>query len=257
MSSPQQNPDLDESINVTEAHSRVVLEAAACAREKRIADNGREPASLWVFVSCGIVALIAGAVLGDAGKLFAYSSTFRPGYVRSAAEGEDGSGPEPKAALAAFSAHGAKIYSAKCQGCHGADGRGDGANYPSLAGSSWVIGDTQTFAMVILNGLQGPTSTGKTYGAGVMPPQGVGMSSKDLAGVMTYLRNGLGNSTGDVVTLDMAAAAFEVSSAREKSGQPVTADEIKAAHAANLPGDPLDPAALVNPATFAPAEAAP
>jgi mono/diheme cytochrome c family protein len=257
MSSPKHNPDLDESINVTETHSRVVREAAACAREKRIADNGREPTSLWVFVSCGIVALIAGGVLGDAGKLFAYSTTFRPDYVRASTPGGDESGPEPKAALAAFSARGQKIYSAKCQGCHGADGKGDGANYPSLAGSAWVNGETQLFAMVILNGLQGPTSTGKTYGAGVMPAQGVGMTGEDLAGVMTYLRNNFGNSTGDVVTLDMAKAAFDASSAREKSGQPVTADELKAAHAINLPGDPLDPSAMVNPSTFAPVEAAP
>jgi hypothetical protein len=37
MSPPNQKPDLEDSINVTEAHGRVVREAAACAREKRIA----------------------------------------------------------------------------------------------------------------------------------------------------------------------------------------------------------------------------
>jgi hypothetical protein len=34
MSSPNQKPDLEDSINVTEAHGRMVREAAACAREK-------------------------------------------------------------------------------------------------------------------------------------------------------------------------------------------------------------------------------
>ena len=245
------SPDLDESINVTEAHDRVVRDAAAAAREKRIADNGREPTSLWLIVVCGIVAMIAGAVLGDAGRFFAYTTTFRPDYVRAVPEGLDASGPDPRPALAAFSARGARIYSAKCQGCHGSDGRG-GSGYPTLAGSEWVIGDTQTLAMIILNGMQGPVSTGQTYG--VMPAQSSGMSNEDLAGVMTYVRNSFGNETGDVVTLDMAAAAFEVSDNRDNPGAPVEADEIRAAHATMLPGDPLDPEILVNPVNLEPVE---
>ena len=94
-------------------------------------------------------------------------------------------GPQPKEALAAFSARGAKIYSAKCNGCHGADGKGDGANYPSLAGSEWVVGETERLAMVILNGLQGPISTGKVYGAGIMPAQAAGRTTEELAGSRT------------------------------------------------------------------------
>jgi len=245
-------PDLDESINVTEAHERITREASAAAREKRIADNGREPTSLWIIVVCGVVAMIAGAVLGDGGKLFAYASTFRPDYVRTAPDGLDTSGPAPRDALAAFSARGARIYSAKCQGCHGPDGRGDGANYPTLAGSDWVTGETQKLAMIILNGMQGPISTGQTYG--VMPAQAAGMSNEDLAGVMTYVRNNFGNTTADVVTLDMAQAAFDVSNARSAPGAPVDADEIRADHATMLPGDPLDPEVLVNPVSLQPVE---
>jgi mono/diheme cytochrome c family protein len=248
---PTPKPDLDESINVTQAHGRVVRENAATSREKRIADNGHEPVSLWVIAACGIVLLIAGGVLGDAGTFFSYNNTFKEGYVRGAAPGAGDTGPQPKAALAAFSSKGAKIYS-KCNGCHGADGRGDGANYPSLAGSEWVIGDTQTLAMVILNGLQGPTSTGKTYGAGIMPAQGAGMSAEDLSSVMTFVRNSFGNSAGDIVTVEMAQKAMEVSAAREKTGQPVTAEEIAAKHNTMLPGEQIDPATMVNPVTLAP-----
>jgi mono/diheme cytochrome c family protein len=208
MSSPSQQPDLEESINVTEVHGRVARHAAAAAREKKLAENGMEPVSLWVFLACAIVLLIAGSVLGGGGKLFAYSSTFREGYVRATAPGAGEGGPAPKPALAAYSARGAKIYSAQCNGCHGADARGDGANYPSLAGSTWVTGETERLAMVIINGLQGPTSTGRTYGAGLMPAQGAAMTPEDLAGLMTYVRNNFGNNTGDVVTVDMARAAF-------------------------------------------------
>ena len=245
------SPDLDESINVTEAHDRVVRDAAAAAREKNLNDNGREPTALWLIVVCGVVAMIAGAVLGDAGRFFAYTTTFQPGYVRTVPDGVDASGPEPRPALAAFSARGARIYSAKCQGCHGPDGRG-GSAYPTLAGSEWVIGDTQTLAMIILNGMQGPVSTGQTYG--VMPAQAAGMTNEDLAGVMTYVRNSFGNETGDVTTLEMAAAAFEVSNNRDAPGTPVDADEIRAAHATMLPGVPLDPDVLVNPVNLEPVE---
>ncbi len=256
MPSPQQKPDLEESINVTEAHGRVTRHAAAAAREKRLAENGLEPVSLWVFLACAIVLLIAGGILGGGGDLFSYDSTFRQGYVRSAAPGVGAAGPAPKEALAAFAARGAKIYSAKCNGCHGADGKGDGANYPSLAGSEWVTGDSQRLAMVILNGLQGPTSTGRTYGPGVMPAQGAGMTPEDLAGLMTYVRNSFGNATGDVVSVEMAAAAFQISAERPSPGAPVTAEELDAAHAQMLPGETLDPATMVNPTNLAPAEAA-
>jgi len=257
MSSPSQKPtskpDLDESINVTKAHGRVDRETSAAAREKRLADNGHEPVSLWVIVACGVVLLIAGGVLGKAGTLFSYGDTFKADYVRGKAPGAAEEGPASKPALAAFSSKGAKIYS-KCNGCHGADGKGDGANYPSLAGSEWVLGDTEKFAMIILNGLQGPISTGKTYGAGVMPPQSAGMGAEDLAGVMTYVRNSFGNATGDVVTIEMAQAALDISSSRAAAGQMVTAEEIAADHMKMLPGDPLEPTTPVNPATLEPVE---
>lgn len=251
MSPPTQKPDLDESINVTEAHDRMLRESVPAAREHSIADNGREPVSLGIVLACGFVLLIAGAVLGDAGTLFSYKSTFRDGYVRTSAAGAVDSGPKPKPALDAYLARGAKIYP-RCGACHGPDAKGDGANFPSLVGSAWVTGDTQTLAMIIIHGLVGPTSTGKTYGgAGGMLAQGGGMPAEDLAGVMTYLRNSHGNSTGDVVTVEMAQAAIDLASKREKVGQ-VTAEEIAAAHATALPGSPLDPTLLVDPKTLVP-----
>ncbi len=254
MTPSNSKPDLDESINVTEAHGRVVREAAACARENRIADSGVAPVSLWAFVACGVVLIIAGGILGTGEPLFAYNNTFREGYVRTAPPGAEDTGPVPKEALAAYMAKGAKIYSAKCNGCHGADAKGNGSTFPSLVGeAAWPMGETERFAMVILNGVQGPVHDGKTYG--VMPPQGSGMTAEELAGVMTYVRNNFGNEKGDVVTVDMAKAAMEISAARKNAGQAVTADELTADHAKNLPGDPLDPTTLLDPITLEPAKA--
>jgi mono/diheme cytochrome c family protein len=253
MSLPNQTPDLEDSINVTEAHGRVVREAAACAREKRIVDNGIEPISLWAFVACGVVLLIAGGILGSGGRLFSYGKVFREGYVRTPAPGAGDTGPVPKEALAAYMAKGSKIYSAKCNGCHGSDAKGNGSTFPSLVGSTWVTGETERFAMIILNGLEGPVSDGKTYG--VMPPQGIGMAAEDLAGIMTYVRNNFGNATGDVVTIDMAKAALEISAARKNAGKSATAAELTADHVKALPGDVLDPKALLDPITLAPGKA--
>lgn len=248
MPQPNQKPDLEDSINVTEAHGRVVREAAACARENRIVDNGIAPISLGALVACGIVVLIAGGILGTGGRLFAYNATFREGYVRAPAGGAEDTGPVPKEALAAYMAKGAKIYTAKCNGCHGSDAKGNGSTFPSLVDSKWVLGETERFAMIILNGLEGPVDDGKTYG--VMPPQGIGMNPEDLAGVMTYVRNNFGNTKGDVITTAMAKAALEISAARKNAGKSVTAAELTADHVKTLPGDVLDPKTLLDPITL-------
>jgi mono/diheme cytochrome c family protein len=251
---PEQKPDLEDSINVAEAHGRVVREAAAAARERPLVDNGIAPFSLWVFVACAIVIFAAGGVYFGSGAEFAtYSATFRPGYMRAAAPGAADSGPIPKEALAAYMAKGAKIYTAKCNGCHGSDGKGNGSTFPSLAGHPWPNGDTERFAMIILNGLEGPLDDGKTYG--VMPPQGIGMSPEDLAGVMTYVRNNFGNAKGDVVTVEMAKAAIEISAKRKNAGKSSTDAELTADHLKALPGEKLDAKTLLDPITLVPAKA--
>lgn len=254
MSQSNQKPDLEDSINVTEAHGRVVREAAACAREKRVVDTGIAPVSLWAFFLCGVVLLIAGGILGTGGRLFAYNAVFREGYVRTPAPGLADVGVAAREALAAYSARGGRIYSAKCNGCHGPDGRGTGASFPALAGSAWVTGETERLAMLILNGLDGPVSDGKTYG--VMPPQGIGMTPEDLAGVMTFIRNNFNNETGDVVSVDMARSAIEISAARPNAGRTTNAAELAAGHAKPLPGEPVVPDTLVDPISLTPVAAA-
>ncbi|MGB1129060.1 MAG: c-type cytochrome [Haloferula sp.] len=245
-------PDLDETLNVTESHDQTIRDAAAVRREKHVDEGGREPMSLWVFGACAFILLIAGLALGNAGTLFNYNETVRPGYVRAVLDDGEGGGPPPAEALKVYMAKGEKIYG-KCIGCHAPDGKGGGA-YPALAGSAWVNGDTETFAMIILNGLSGPASDGKSWG--VMPAQGIGMSAVDLASVMTYVRNSFGNSVGDVVTAEMAAEAIAISEARANAGAPTTGEELAAAHAKMLPGEPLDPATMLDPISLEPVEAA-
>jgi mono/diheme cytochrome c family protein len=252
---PNSRPDLDDTINVTTAHNSASMTAAA-ARENRNPGSNKEPLSIATFAVCAVIFIICGSVIGNAsGGFFSYNTTIKPEYVRGKAPGvADDVALPPKPILNVYVKKGQSLYSAKCNGCHGADGKGDGANYPSLVGSAWSTGHTERFSQVILNGLQGPTSTGKVYGAGVMPAQGSGMSAQDLAFIMTFIRNSFGNSVGDVVTPEMAQAAIDIAAKRSNPAAPVTAEELKA-HEKDLAGEKMDPATLVDPITFQPVEA--
>lgn len=247
-------PDLDEVINVTNAHSSNAT--AAAAREYRNPGADKEPLSIAAFGLCALMIMAGGAVFGKTfGGLFDYKASVQPNYVRGKAPGvADDVALPPKPILDLYVKKGQSLYSAKCNGCHGADGKGDGANYPSLAGSAWAMGHTERFSQVILNGLQGPTSTGKVYGAGVMPAQGSGMSAQDLAYIMTFVRNSFGNTVGDVVTPEMAQAAIDQAAKRANPSAPVTADELKQ-YEKDLAGEKVDPTTLVDPITFKPVDA--
>jgi mono/diheme cytochrome c family protein len=245
-------PYFKDVCHISGAQRRVSAAAPAGAVDGRAGSNGTAPVSLGVLTVFGVVVLIAGGILGGAGRFFDYHAMFREGYERTPAPGDADAPPPPKAALASYMAKGAKIYAGKCIVCHGPEAKGDGINFPALAGSTWATGETQRFAMIILNGLQGPNSDGKTYAAG-MPSQAAGLTPEDIAGVMTYVRNNFGNNTGDIVTVAMAKTALEISAARAKAGQQVTAAELTADHLKTLPGPPLDPKALVNPITLTPA----
>ncbi len=81
-------------------------------------------------------------------------------------------------------ARGKQKYAA-CAGCHGATGKGGGP-FPALTGSKVVNGPAAGHIRLVL--------TGKNA-----MPSFKAMSDLDLAAIVTYERNALGNSTGDIV----------------------------------------------------------
>lgn len=85
-------------------------------------------------------------------------------------------------------AHG-KTKFMMCGACHGADGKGLqlGPNMlmaPAYKGSSVVDGDPELFALVLLKGIKKEDTT---Y-VGMMAGLSAALNDKDLAGVMTYIR---------------------------------------------------------------------
>lgn len=238
-----QTPDLDEN-------KSVLSDAAAAKRENHMLTEGAEPISLWVILGSAIVVLIGGGVLFH-GSLFDYKDFVHSGYVRQAPKGAGPAKVTPKPALLAYSKIGEK-KSVSCKGCHGNNGEGSG-DIPPFVGSEWIDGPSLRPAMIILNGCKGPISVaGKTYN-GNMPAQGDGLSAKDLAGLLNYLRNNFGHKSDTLITIEMAEDAIATS--KERNGGQMTAAELDEKYKRDLKGEPLDPNTLVDPKTLEPAKA--
>ena len=121
-------PDLDEEINVAESHAVFEGATPATIRERGLHENGMEPVPLWLFLCAGVALLVGGAVLGKGGSPFVYSedSMWAQDFVADTSEGPVV--PTEGEMLPFFVKQGAKVFTGKCAGCHGSDGKGDGAN---------------------------------------------------------------------------------------------------------------------------------
>lgn len=102
---------------------------------------------------------------------------------------------------------GAKVYRNQCAQCHQADGNGVLGVYPPLVASNWVTGHPQVVSRILINGLNGPIVVKGSNYNGNMPAfgsSGLALSDKDIAGVITYIRQEWGNSASDVTVATIA-----------------------------------------------------
>lgn len=133
----------------------------------------------------------------------ANSAGSAPAAAAPASTGSKSAAPEG-VDPAAFAAGQASF--ALCAACHGMDGKGmkigTALMAPSLSGSEIVLGDPDKFSLVILKGLKKETADFM----GVMAPLGASLDDKQLAGVMTYVRNSFGNSA-PAITVETAKKA--------------------------------------------------
>lgn len=84
-------------------------------------------------------------------------------------------------------AKGKSVYETSCASCHMPDGAGLPGTFPAIKGSPVVTGDINAQVKLV------------SEGKGMMPAFGKMLSAVDFAAVVTYTRNGLGNSVGDSI----------------------------------------------------------
>lgn len=84
---------------------------------------------------------------------------------------------------------GKKVYAQNCAACHGATGAGIPGVFPGITGSKIAAGAIKTHIDIVMNGKAGTA----------MAAFKKQLSDVDIAAVVTYERNALGNSQGDMV----------------------------------------------------------
>ncbi|PLK46069.1 PVC-type heme-binding CxxCH protein [Emticicia sp. TH156] len=84
-----------------------------------------------------------------------------------------------------------------CTTCHQPDGKGlTASGFPPLAGTNWVTGNEERAIKIVLKGLLGPIEVnGRKYPGQVpmTPFEGL-LTDKEVAAVLTYVRNSFGNN---------------------------------------------------------------
>ena len=179
--------DYRETSNITHVH-------AAIQREKKDPLTDSVPIPFWLM---GIFCVIFGWGLyylgafngGYSGDVFNESA----GQVSGKKGAAGAAGPEQPLTVVQ---QGAKVFT-NCQQCHQPTGLGIPGQYPPLAGSEFVNGTPKRLAMILLKGLQGPVKVkGNTFNGQM--PSWTTLSDKQIAAVLTYIRQEWGNKGGEV-----------------------------------------------------------
>lgn len=165
---------------------------AQLMREKSEPEEGFSPVPIFLLFVFAALCFWGGVYLIE------YSGDFRwdvydPEYDPVAA-----AAPRPEIPL--FD-RGAKVFRGQCAQCHQATGQGVPGAFPPLVGAKWVTGEEERLARILINGLNGPIEVkGSSYN-GNMPafgPNGLNLKAKDIAGVLTYIRQEWGNAAADI-----------------------------------------------------------
>ena len=171
---------------------------AQLMREKEEPHEGFSPVPIFLMFVFAALCFWGGVYLVEFSGDFqanAFSPDFKAGAER------------PKPPELTLFERGSRIYRAQCIQCHQENGNGVPGVYPPLAGASWVTGHPQVVSRILINGLNGPIEVkGNTYN-GNMPAfgsTGVGLNDRDIAAVITYIRQEWGNSASDVTEATIA-----------------------------------------------------
>jgi cytochrome c oxidase subunit II len=99
------------------------------------------------------------------------------------------SGVNREWSMAELMERGEQVYKSSCVSCHQANGEGLPPTFPALTGSVIATGPVENHIDIVLKGSPGTP----------MQAFGAQLNAADIAAVVTYERNALGNSVGDLV----------------------------------------------------------
>jgi mono/diheme cytochrome c family protein len=100
---------------------------------------------------------------------------------------------------------GAAIYRDQCSACHGLDGKGVAELFPSVANSAMVRSDDPTTSIrIVLRGARSVGTSAQPTAPG-MPSYSRQLDDKQIAAVLTYIRNTWGSAAAPVKADDVAA----------------------------------------------------
>jgi len=100
--------------------------------------------------------------------------------------------------------NGEKVYKKVCLSCHQADGSGVPNMTPPLIQTSFVLGDKEKLIHIVLDGLKNVDIDDQTYN-NPMPALGSVLKDKEIADVLTYVRNSFGNKASAVTVAEVKA----------------------------------------------------
>lgn len=112
-----------------------------------------------------------------------------------------------KVAVSKSQSPGKEIYTDFCIQCHGANGKGDGKNFPPLDRSDWLLKKRAQSIHAVKFGQKGEIIVNKMKFNNIMPP--MGLSDQEVADVMNYIMSSWNNKQSKIVTEKEVAAIKE------------------------------------------------
>ncbi len=194
---------------------------AAIAREYSEPRDGHEPLPVWLV-------LLAFGLVGWGGwYLGTYSGNFRGDvyYPTQLTLGVERTAEPVEIPLEEL---GPRVYQNNCSSCHQADGAGVAGSLPPLANSDWVAKPQGILVRLVLDGLQGPMVVDGTPYDGVMPAWRDRLDDREIAAVLTYVRQSFGNQAPPVAP-GYVAGVREATA--DHDGQPWSPDALLAIEA--------------------------
>lgn len=101
--------------------------------------------------------------------------------------------------LAKSIARGKEAYTANCQNCHMADGKGLPGVFPPLAKSNYLNKSAGELISYVLKGQTGEITVNGTVYNAVMPAQDY-LTDEQIADIYNYVRNSWGNKSTVAIT---------------------------------------------------------